>query len=148
MTGRKSPKMSLDRRRDIDDHSPLNEIKNQESLFLLIFGLFLCTCLTHHLIFSIKTCISFSAGRFWGVWGWKGLWEKSFGGVCCWGINKIEGFLKKGFSSPLFGKRVFCSHLVMKSPPQKVESDVDLSDLLDFHWELWLRSEERKAVVF
>jgi hypothetical protein len=50
--------------------------------------------------------------------------------------TKLKVFLEKGFCSPHFEKRGFCSHLVMKSLPQKVESDVDLSDLLDFHREL------------
>jgi len=75
--------------------------------------------------------------------GWKGLKGKSFGGVCCWGINKIEGFLKRVFV-PHILKKGFLLPPCYEKPTPKVESDVDLSDLLDFYWKLWLRSEEKK----
>ena len=48
-------------------------------------------------------------------------------------INKIEGFLKKGFLFPTFWKKGFLLPPCHEKPTPKVESDVDLSDLLDFH---------------
>jgi hypothetical protein len=67
-------------------------------------------CLTRHLIFSIKTCTSFSAGWVWGVWVGKDFRRSPLVGCVVEVSTKLK-VLEEGFLFPHFEKGVFAPTL-------------------------------------